>query len=103
MQPLKNPCSVLLGLVIVLKVLFIEPILFIVYTVGTVPVSNARRTPQQAQNICKTFLQCWTNVEDVGPRCTNVSQTFCVCCDNLPGPLAVQNRKLFSAYQELIN
>ena len=22
---------------------------------------------QQAQNICITFVQCWTNVEDVGP------------------------------------
>ena len=22
---------------------------------------------QQAQNICITFIQCWTNVEDVGP------------------------------------
>ena len=22
---------------------------------------------QQAQNICITFTQCWTNVEDVGP------------------------------------
>ena len=23
--------------------------------------------PQQTQNICITFVQCWTNVEDVGP------------------------------------
>ena len=23
--------------------------------------------PQQTQNICITFAQCWTNVEDVGP------------------------------------
>ena len=22
---------------------------------------------QQTQNICITFVQCWTNVEDVGP------------------------------------
>ena len=22
---------------------------------------------QQKQNICRTFVQCWTNVEDVGP------------------------------------
>ena len=22
---------------------------------------------QQTQNICITFIQCWTNVEDVGP------------------------------------
>ena len=32
---------------------------------------------QQTQNICITFVQCWTNVEDVGPtlyKCnTNVS------------------------------
>ena len=32
---------------------------------------------QQTQNICMTFVQCWTNVEDVGPtwyHCfTNVS------------------------------
>ena len=24
-------------------------------------------TSQQTQNICITFIQCWTNVEDVGP------------------------------------
>ena len=24
-------------------------------------------TNQQTQNICKTCIQCWTNVEDVGP------------------------------------
>ena len=23
--------------------------------------------PQHTQNICITFIQCWTNVEDVGP------------------------------------
>ena len=34
---------------------------------------------QQTQNICITFLQFWTNVEDVGRRCTNVTQIFCVC------------------------
>ena len=27
---------------------------------------------QQTQNICITFVQRWTNVEDVGRRCTNV-------------------------------
>ena len=28
---------------------------------------------------CVTFVQCWTNVEDVGPICTNVIQKFCAC------------------------
>ena len=36
---------------------------------------------QQTQNICITFIQCWTNVEDVGPalyKCyTNV---LCFLC-----------------------
>ena len=26
-----------------------------------------KQTAQQTQNICITFIQCWTNVEDVGP------------------------------------
>ena len=34
---------------------------------------------QWAQNICKTFVQRRPNVEDVGRRCTNVMQMFCVC------------------------
>ena len=25
------------------------------------------------------FVQCWTNVETLGRRCTNVIQMFCVC------------------------
>ena len=32
------------------------------------------------QNICTTFAQWWTNVEDVvGRRCTNATQMPCVC------------------------
>ena len=27
----------------------------------------ALETTQQTQNICITFVQCWTNVKDVGP------------------------------------
>ena len=27
----------------------------------------AETLSQQTQNICITFIQCWTNVEDVGP------------------------------------
>ena len=26
-----------------------------------------------------TFVQCWFNVEDVGRRCNNDTQMFCVC------------------------
>ena len=41
--------------------------------------SIIRRRAQQTQNICITFIQCWSNVEDVGPtlyKCyTNV---FCL-------------------------
>ena len=33
-------------------------------------------SPQQTQNICITFIQCWTNVEDVGP-------TFYKCYTNV--------------------
>ena len=33
---------------------------------------------QQTQNICITFLQFWTNVEDVGRLCTNVTQIWLV-------------------------
>ena len=29
-------------------------------------------TSQQTQNICITFIQCWTNVEDVGPTYTDI-------------------------------
>ena len=25
------------------------------------------KSPRQKQNICITFIQCWSNVEDVGP------------------------------------
>ena len=41
--------------------------------------SSIRLTPQQTQHICMTFVQLWTNVEDVGPALTNVIQMFCVC------------------------
>ena len=37
-------------------------------------------TSQQTQNICITFIRCWT--ETLGRRCINVIQMFCVCCDN---------------------
>ena len=30
-------------------------------------IAGRDATTQQAQNICITFMQCWTNVEDVGP------------------------------------
>ena len=36
---------------------------------------------QQTQNICITFIQCWTNLEDVGRRYIKVIQMFCVCLD----------------------
>ena len=30
-----------------------------------------------------TFVQRWSNVEDVGQRCINVIQMFCVCWDSV--------------------
>ena len=43
-----------------------------------------RAMSRQTQNICITFIQCWTNVEDVGPtlyKCyTNVLRSLgCIC------------------------
>ena len=35
-------------------------------TIDTLGSTNSL-TSQQTQNICITFIQCWTNVEDVGP------------------------------------
>ena len=34
---------------------------------------------QQTQNICITFIQCWTNVEDVGPTLYKGYTNVCVC------------------------
>ena len=39
---------------------------------------------RQTQNICITFIQCWTNVETLFQRCINVIQMCCVCCDSAP-------------------
>ena len=43
-------------------------------TVIIVVISSER--VNSTQNICATFIQCWSNVEDVGPTlykcCTNV-------------------------------
>ena len=36
-------------------------------TDANVPVHDTSVTAQQTQNICITFIQCWANVEDVGP------------------------------------
>ena len=33
---------------------------------------------QHTQNLCITFVQCWSNVKTLGQRCTNVIQMFCV-------------------------
>ena len=33
---------------------------------------------QQTQNICITFLQCWTNAEDVGPALYKCSNILCL-------------------------
>ena len=30
-------------------------------------VDGGTPVPLQKQNVCITFVQCWTNVEDVGP------------------------------------
>ena len=39
---------------------------------------------QQTQNICMTFVQCWTIVEDVGPTLYKCYKKFCVCWDSVP-------------------
>ena len=56
--------------------------------------AEASSLSQQTQSICITIVQCWANVEDVGPtlykcyangsktlgrRCKNVIQMVCVC------------------------
>ena len=45
-------------------------------------LSSDNGTAQQTKHICKpTFVQCWTNVEDVGPtlyKCY-IIQMYCVC------------------------
>ena len=33
----------------------------------------------EIQNICITFVQCWTNVEDVGPALYKYYANVCVC------------------------
>ena len=37
-----------------------------------------KRALQQTQNICITFVQCWT----LGRRCTNAIQMLCACWDS---------------------
>ena len=39
---------------------------------------NVNRLTQQTQNICITFIQCWTNVEDVGPT-LHKCYTYALC------------------------
>ena len=36
-------------------------------TLGATSAEAGPIVAQQTQNICITFIQCWTNVEDVGP------------------------------------
>ena len=38
-------------------------------------------TSHQTQDICISFVQCWTNVEDAGPTLYKCLQMFCVRCD----------------------
>ena len=50
---------------------------------------------QQTQNICITFVQCWTTSKMLDRLCTNVVHMFCVCWDaTLPSNL----KKTVSAY-----
>ena len=37
------------------------------YTILSQQDEDVDTCPQQTQNISITFIQCWTNVEDVGP------------------------------------
>ena len=44
---------------------------------------TTRAPPQQTQNICITFIQCWVNVEDVGPtlhKCYTYVLCLLGCC-----------------------
>ena len=41
---------------------------------------------QQAQDICKTFVQCWTNIEDVGVIVEELIQSRGIFCMMLSHP-----------------
>ena len=43
------------------------PSLILLHLLPSVWTSRWKQTPQLTQNTCMTFLQCWANVEDVGP------------------------------------
>ena len=44
-------------------------------------------TTQQAQNICKLFVQCWTNIKDVGPTLYKYfTNDLCFLGTSLVGP-----------------
>ena len=51
------------------------------YLLGQSLMAVALGTSQQTKNICITFVQCWTNVEDVGPTLYKCYKMFCVCWD----------------------
>ena len=68
----------------------------------SVPAGNYDRwiTTQQTQNICITLVQCWTNVEDVGP-------TLYKCYTNIFGfagkrPVAFANFHVIDSWMELL-
>ena len=52
---------------------FIYTLSWIIYTI---PRESDFLSPQQTQNICITVIQCWPNVEDVGP-------TLYICYTNV--------------------
>ena len=36
-------------------------------------------SPHQTQNICIIFIECWSNVEDIGPTLYKCYAMFCAC------------------------
>ena len=49
------------------------------YAVAVIGMHYRIIVSQKTQNICIIFIQCWTNVEDVGPTLYKVIQMFCFC------------------------
>ena len=66
-----------------------------------VSISNISALSQQAQNSCITFIQCWTNVKNVGPTLykwyTNV---LCLLCSGLISGLSRQTQNICITFVE---
>ena len=63
--------------------------------------SRNMKAAQQTQNICITFVQCWTNVEDVGTtlhKCYTISCVYwAICLPGGGGPRVVASTAAFHA------